>query len=259
MALCIWCKKESAFNSIEHIIPEALWCPDGFYLKDGAVCRQCNNGLAHLDQAVADEFDILAFWSGVPRKKNKSPVVNNRGNLLGQYVKGNKTIFINMDRALQTIEGHRIAGCGKSNRNIKASLHAAGEKAKVSFGVKLGDNPKFVRGILKIAFSSLAYFLGANEALLPKYDCLRKFIMKNEGDRKIILKQCGDKNFKNEVWPPYVNDEGEHIVILRLGFTEFVVDLTPGMTSFPVMMKKAKECYGDEGWSFLPLDPHKGK
>lgn len=153
MDTCIWCKKKSNTGSIEHIIPEALGCPDGFYLKDGAVCRRCNNGLAYLDKAVVDEFDILAFWSGVPRKKKKSPVVNSRGNFLGQYLQGNKTLFVNMDREPITIEGHRIAGYGKSKRNIKASFDVVGIKAKVSFTVKFGDNPKFVRGILKIGGS----------------------------------------------------------------------------------------------------------
>lgn len=253
MYTCIWCKKKSKTDSIEHIIPEALGCPDGFHLKDGTVCRRCNNGLAHLDQAVVDEFDLLAFWSGVPRKKKKSPAVNSRGNLLGRYLHNNKTLFINMNREPQTIEGQRIAGYGKSKRNIKASFNVAGSQAKVSFTVKFGDNPKFVRGILKIAFSSLAYFIGTKEAILPKYDCIRKFVVENNGERKILLKQCSDTGYRNRVWPPYIDSNGEYAIVFRLGMVEFAVDLTQGMTSFPVLLEKSKEFYGNEGWTFLPL------
>jgi hypothetical protein len=253
MDVCIWCKKESNTNSIEHIIPEALGCPDGFHLKDGAVCQRCNNGLAHLDQAVIDELDILAFMSGVPRKKKKSSLVNNRGNLLGRFINSNKTLFINMDKTPQTIEGHQIAGYGKSLRNINASFDVNGNQGKVSFTVKFGDNPKFVRGILKIAFSSLAYFLGTKVAILPKYDCIRKFVVKNEGERKIFLIPCSETGYRNQAWPPYVDSEGEYAVALRLGIIEFAVDLTQGMTSFPVLMEKLKEFYGNEGWTFLPL------
>lgn len=256
MATCIWCRNESNTDSIEHIIPEALGCPDEFHLKDGAVCQRCNNGLAHLDQAVIDEFDIFTFWSGVPRKKKKSPVVNNRGNLLGGYINSNKTLFINMDRAPKSIEGHQIAGYGKSLRNIKASFDVNGSQGKVSFTVKFGDNPKFVRGILKIAFSSLAYFLGTKEAILPKYDCIRKFVVKNEGERKILLKQCSETGYRNQAWPPYVDSKGEYTVVLKLGMVEFAVDLTQGMTSFPVLMENLKEFYGNEGWTFLPLGEH---
>lgn len=96
----------------------------------------CNNGLAYLDKAVVDEFDILAFWSRVPRKKKKTPVVNSRGNFRGQYLQGNKTLFVNMDREPVTIEGHRIAGYGKSKRNIKASFPVLLEKSKEFYGNK---------------------------------------------------------------------------------------------------------------------------
>jgi HNH endonuclease len=65
MLPCIWCTKLNASTAVEHIIPEALGCPNGFVLKDGAVCESCNNNLGHLDQAVLDEFDMLVFLAGV--------------------------------------------------------------------------------------------------------------------------------------------------------------------------------------------------
>jgi hypothetical protein len=33
--------------------------------------QACNNGLAHLDQAVIDDFDLFAFISGIPRKRGR--------------------------------------------------------------------------------------------------------------------------------------------------------------------------------------------
>jgi hypothetical protein len=36
MKPCIWCKKQSTSKqSIEHIIPESLGCPEAFVLMDG--------------------------------------------------------------------------------------------------------------------------------------------------------------------------------------------------------------------------------
>ncbi len=253
MGTCIWCRKESSSHSLEHIIPEALGCPDGFHLKQGHVCKSCNNKLAHLDQAVLEEFDILAFMSGVRRKKKRLPGINSRGNLIGKYVNNNKTIFINMDSEPVKIEGHRVGGYGKSKRNIKATIEDDNIYRKISFQVIFGDNPKFVRGILKIAFSSLAYFIGTEEVLLSKYDGIRNFVRNNKGQRKILFRASKDISYRNQVWSPFVGNDG-YAIVLRIGIIEFVVDLTPNMSLFPVIYEKAMQEFARELWWTLPVD-----
>lgn len=256
MGICIWCKKESNSRSVEHIIPEALGCPVGFYLKEGDVCQSCNNRLSHLDQAVIDEFDIPAFMWDVPRKKNRLPGIDNRGNLIGRYINNkNKTILINMDNKAIEIEGHRVAGYGKSKRNVRAEFEKDGTNAKISFSIEFGEGPKFVRGILKIALSSLAYFIGAKEVLSPKYDAIRDLIINNKGQRKILLKECKDISYRNQVWSPYVGNEG-YAIALRIVIVEFAVDLTPNMTIHPVLYEKTMQELGNKGWNSLPIDKH---
>ena len=254
MGICIWCKEESSSRSIEHIIPEALGCPDGFYLKEGDVCKSCNNKLAHLDQAVIDEFDISSFMWDVPRKKNRLPAIDNRGNLIGKYINTkNKAILINMGSRAIEMEGHRVAGYGKSKRNVKAKFEKYGLNARISFSIEFGEGPKFVRGIMKIALSSLAYFIGTKDILLPKYDLIRDYIVNNKGQRKILLTAIENEPYRNQVWAPYVNDDG-YAIELRIATVAFFVDLTPNMTIHPVIYEKAMQKFGTKGWNSLPID-----
>ena len=254
MSHCIWCKNKVVDFTTEHIIPEALGCPSGFVLSNGAVCRSCNNDLAHLDRAVIDDFDILAFMATVPRKRGKSPIISSRGNMVGICNEAGNYIAINMESSpVRDVNGRILGGFGKSRRNIRAKFNRFGSVGRISFDTTLGDSPKFVRGIVKIAFSSLAYFLGSELALRRSFDPVRSFVMEGIGRRRVLLMQTRDVNYRNQVWPPYKNEKEEYSVVFRLASIEFFVDLSPSMSLFPVMKQKAKEIYGESGWTFLPV------
>ena len=98
MNSCIWCKKEVTANSLEHIIPEALGCPDTFVLNNYEICNECNNRFGNIDHALINAFDFFAFMSGIPRKKGKSPVISNKGNFYAHYVDGKPELHINMNK-----------------------------------------------------------------------------------------------------------------------------------------------------------------
>jgi hypothetical protein len=255
MFSCIWCKKPNSDTDIEHIIPEALGCPDGFVLSDGAVCGNCNNNLGHLDQAVIDEFDIPAFMAGVRRKRGRPAKINSRGNLLGTWSDSGPVLHINVGRKpVRAKGGHVLTAYGKSRRNVKASLRRFGNLADVSFQTKLGAGSKFVRGIMKIAFSSLAFFFGPPEVLRDHFDPIRQFVIDGYGVRKVLWMATSDKQFRNEVWPPLRHESGDYYaIVFRLDSVEFIVDLSPDMRLFPIYKDKAYELYGSEGWSWLPL------
>ena len=68
--ICIWCRKDYASLSREHIIPEALGGNEQVVLRD-AVCASCNNGLATIDRALVKQFEIIAFMFGVRGKNRK--------------------------------------------------------------------------------------------------------------------------------------------------------------------------------------------
>jgi hypothetical protein len=251
---CIWCCTENGDSSIEHIIPEALGCPDGFVLTDGAVCRSCNNDLAHLDKAVIDEFDIFTYFAGVPTKRGKRPEIRSRGNVVGTSDDHERFIAINMgSRAVTGPHGEWIAAYGKSKRNVRAQTKTVDQLGEVSFTTSFGANPKFVRGILKIAFSALAYFIGPQQVTHLSYDSIRSYVSTGSGTRKVLVMPASDGTYANQAW--LINAEGAEssAIELRLGPMDFFIDLTPTMCLFPILQKRAVEQFGESGWSYLPV------
>lgn len=252
---CIWCKHENNDSTIEHIIPEALGCPPNFTLTDGLVCRSCNNGLAHLDQAVIADFDIPLFMSNVPRKRGKPPTIRTRGNMVGTRGTRGPEISINMERSSKLAhDGSNLGPYGKSDRNINASLLIKGRAAETKFSTPIGQNPKFVRGIVKIGFSSLVYFLGHEISQSTMFDPIRDFVSEGIGTRKILMIGCNDANFQNQAGPPHRSSSGYYISSFRLFAMEFVVDLSPALSLFPDLKQNAAKSFGTTGWTWLPLE-----
>ena len=254
MLRCIWCTKLNASTAVEHIIPEALGCPENFLLKDGAVCESCNNKLGHLDQAVLNEFDIFVFSAGVRGKRGRPPKINSRGNMFGAWEQSGPVIHINTGSAAVKTKGGEVLGAvGKSNRNIQANLQRSGNRGEVEFKIRLGESPKFVRGIMKIAFSSFAFFR-PSEVLADHFDSIRRFVTDGDGMRKIIWMAATDNKFTNQVRPPLRHESGDYYAIsFRLARVDFVVDLSPEMRLFEILKQKAYELHGEKGWSWLPL------
>ena len=225
------------------------------YYSDGTVCRACNNGLAHVDQAVSEDFDVLAFISGVSQKKGRPSEIRSRGNMIGTKGPLGNEISINMGRyPILTHDGTRLGAFGRSDRNIQAIFERDGKIGKVSFSTTFGQKPKFVRGIVKIALSSLAYFLGAEIALSADFDPVRSFVLEGKGNRPILLLASTDTAYRNQAWPPYRSETGYYAVTFRLAALEFCVDLSPEVTLFPMLKNKSFEMYGDSGWTYLPND-----
>lgn len=181
MHLVSW---SSRGHHVEHIVPEVLGCPPGFILPADIICKSCNNGMGHLDQAVADDFDFLSFQAGIPRKKGKPAVIASRGNVYGFKGEDGPSIYFNMDsRDIVATDGTHVAAYRGSERNVKATFEKESPYVRVSFDITLGKSKKFQRGIYKIAFSALAYFLGPNVLFKAKYDRIRQYVRKGSGTR----------------------------------------------------------------------------
>lgn len=252
-ARCIWCLGPADGDHKEHIIPEVIGCPEGFVLPSTVVCRKCNNGLAHLDQAVADEFDFLAFMAGVPRKKGRPPVIKSRGNVVASVEPTGPTFTFNMERYPVTAhDGSTIAPFRGSQRNIRAKLSKYGHVGTVSFDLAFGDNPKFIRGLTKIAFSSLAYFLGAPLARESSFNAIRSFVLAGCGKRHVLLSEAKDTEYRNSAWSPYVSKRGGYAATFRIARFEFLVDLTEAEADLPNFEAWARDHYGGVGWCTLP-------
>jgi hypothetical protein len=252
MATCIWCLTENAEPSVEHIIPDALGCPEHFVLSGGTVCKRCNNGLAHLDRAVIDDFDMVAYMANVPRKRGRPPIVNTRGNLRATHGANGPLIAINMERETKTAsDGAALGAFGRSPRNVTATLTRDGNLGRVSFSIPIGQSREFVRGITKIAFSSLAYFHGPESVLSNQFAPVRDFVRNGLGHRPVLMLVPHDAAYRHEVCRPFQTGSGDYLIVFRLAVMEFMVDLGPTLSAIPIVAKELQEDQGYKGWSWL--------
>lgn len=252
-AACIWCLRPGASGHDEHIFPEAIGCPPGFVLPGTAVCPKCNNGLGHLDKAVSDEFDFLAFLAGVPRKKGRPPIINSRGNVLGSIEPTGPTLTFNMEKhSVSAHDGSALAPFRASRRNIRARFARQRDIGAVSFDVSFGDSTKFVRGLTKIAYSSLAYFLGAHVARQPMFAAVRDFVLNGRGTRHVMLSATGDNEYRLTAWAPYAHESGGYAIGFRIAQMDFLVDLTEQEFILPMLETKMRKHHGEGGWTVLP-------
>jgi hypothetical protein len=225
---CIWCMRQGQPTSVEHVIPDALGCPDAYVLRNGEVCRSCNNGLAPLDRAVAQEFDVLAVWARVPRKRGRDPVVDSRGNVVASIVDGKPNIHIR-GRMRGLGDGRRAAAGTMRGRNVRAELeYDGGAEATIKLNWRFGEDPRFVRGICKIALSGVALY-NYEGALEPRFNEIRDFVNHGTGTRRIACTAARDLKFAYQVKPAFITDRGLIWYHLRLGPAEFFVDLSEGM------------------------------
>lgn len=253
--LCIWCLENADGRHDEHIIPEALGCPPGFVLPGTVVCRKCNNGLADLDQAVIDEFDFPVFMAGVPRKRGKPPAIRSRGNVLATVEPSGPTYTFNMDAMpVKAHDGTRLASYRGSKRDIRAKFTKQGHGAAINFETPFGQNRKFLRGATKIAFSSLAFFLGAPLARSSTFTSIRRFVRQGVGNRHLLVMFDSDTTYSNRVWAPYVSPEGRYAVTFRIAFVEFLVDLSEEESLLSMFQSKASETLGERNWCTLPIE-----
>jgi hypothetical protein len=208
-SLCIWCLNHAVDGHEEHIVPKPLGCPEGFVLPGSVVCRACNNGMADLDQAVIDDFDFLAFNAGIRRKRGRPPGIHSRGNVVGTSGRGGKELSFNMNR--YPVRGHDGSPVGPyrgSERNVKATYRSDGDAAVVRFTVNFASTPKFVRGVTKIALSTLAFYMGAGRALEPQLNAARSFVRHGIGVRHLLIREPATPGYAHSFCPPYSNAGG---------------------------------------------------
>lgn len=148
--------------------------------------------------------------------------------------------------------GQALAPFRGSPRNIRAKFSKEGSTATVAFDVPFGANPKFVRGLTKIAFSALTYFLGSSLAQDSTFDAVRSFVLEGKGNRHVLLSESQDSEYRNSAWAQYKNESGGYTVPFRIARVEFLVDLTQEETDLPIIEAKMREQFGDAGWCTLP-------
>jgi len=163
------------------------------------------------------------------------------------------TYTFNMENySVRAHTGQALAPFRGSPRNIRAKVSVEGSTAAIAFDVALGATPKFVRGLTKIAFSTLTYFLGASLARGTAFDAVRSFVLEGKGNRHVLLFESQDAEYRNSAWAPYKSESDGYTVPFRIARVEFLADLTQEETELPIIEAKMREQFGDTGWCTLP-------
>lgn len=251
--LCIWCLRPSSDKDVEHVFPEALGCPDHLTLPGTVVCRRCNTGLAHLDQIVADDFDLVALLKHIPRKRGRPPEIANRGNFYGNLTDKGPQLFFNLESyRVKTHIGRELTAYRGNTRDIRPEIKGQGVLREVSFGVPFGQHKKFVRGVTKIAFNAFTFLLGPDLARSHAFDSVRDFVRHGGEKRKVIVSACADDMYTLSAEPPWKSSNDEYCIEIRIATTRFLVDLSRSQSIIPILEAKTLEEHGPNGWTTLP-------
>jgi hypothetical protein len=238
-SLCIYCLQESIDAPPEHVIPEALGCPEEAILRSGEVCEACNHGLAHLDVALADSFDFARFFTNQPTKKGKPPSVSGRSNLATIVTDGEPILHINLGPGDVTLpDGRVLKAPTRKSTSVRAQMTVRNGEAAVHFEAHAFQNPKFSRAIHKVAIGIIAGTLGRNAALAASLNPAREFVLKGVGPKRTVLCRIPTTEWQyvHRAWEPYTSADGYCVVFTLCGY-QFTVDCTPTQESIPRMLK----------------------
>jgi hypothetical protein len=251
MGGCLWCGQTEFEPSIEHILPEALGCPPDFVLKN-SVCKQCNNGLAHIDQALLKQFEVMTFIKGVRRKKRRKPSIDSWPALRGRHGENGPELMLNAGPGRVDAWGKSLVPAHNSNGISDAKLDINGIVGTVTFSQSFGDDPKFIRGLYKVAVSALAYWHGSAYVRDERFEAVRRYVLTGEGLFGVILfpsQEVTGHKFR----PPFSDRRN---TVLGLAFTifgiEFIVDLLPEQNGLRRLHSELV-MQGARQWTRLPL------
>lgn len=226
---CIWCLNASNDRDIEHIFPEALGCPEHLTLPGTVVCRKCNNGLAHLDQVVADDYDVVCVMLGINRKRGRPASISSRGNMGGLHTPHGPELFLNCDPVPREFPGgHKIGPYRGRDRDVTASVkHHYSGLSTVSVSHTVGQHKKFPRGLYKIALSSIAFCYGHDFALENRFDWIREYVLHGGQRRRIILTRSPGADSQFNTSELFLGPEDALAIEIKISSTNFVLDLSP--------------------------------
>jgi len=255
---CLWCGAVDYYPSLEHIVPEALGCPDGFILTDG-VCASCNNGLGHVDQALVRQFEVVTVMTGIPRKKGKRPTIEGWAPIHGSIGPEGPEIHLNAGPGDVTIGRKVLKPVGGSTGVHSVNVTRHGSEATLSFGIDIGRDPKLRRALYKIGLETIAYFNGMPRALHTDLDPVRAYVRQGIGDFAALVMDAED-GAGHRISLPYAGPDGLIVPVTLFGIT-FLLDLLPGQSGLDRLEAELRRSHGDTGWSRLgptgraPLSP----
>lgn len=251
---CIWCGRPSGTSEpVEHIVPEAIGCPVDFVLRNGEVCGPCNNGLAHLDQALVGDLEVYAAIAGVPRKGGRSPLISSYGNLRAGVRNGEMEFHFNMGPdSVVMPDGKVLPPYRGKPRDVSATFERIGNQAIINYDVQFGESPKVARALVKMGAEYLCWAKGRELASKVINGQVADFVRFGKGKRPVIIGNPDKDRYEHQFGHIGLEGEDGWYCSFRLAHFEVIVDLGPGQAVFDLMASRIYEKLGRHGWTTLP-------
>ena len=242
---CIFCLIDTGLEPVEHIVSEGLVGHQPFEVKIGSiiaeprrylllekgeVCACCNNKLGRLDAYLQAQLGFLrTYYNPVGTKSGKAASAHRPG-MYSQHRADGPHIFLNTgDRPITAPDGTRIAPAGSDQLAVRVKdFKIEGSLATMTIQQPIRFSKRFVRALHKIAFELLCFQEGADFVLDLQYGPIRRYILKGQGSRVIVLTRSAPAGtwekphfglYHDLAWPGW-------LAIIRLAAT-FYIDLSP--------------------------------
>lgn len=245
---CLWCGATRYAPSREHIVPEALGCPEALVLTEG-VCERCNNGLGHVDQALVRQFEVQTVMNGIRRKKGKPPTISGWGPLRGKHGPEGPSIHLNAGPGDVMLDGRPLKALGGETGIHSFSMTRDGPEAIIRFSMDIGRDPKLLRALYKIGLEMVALYHGPAVALETRFDRARAFVTNGCGlfDALILDAETGGDH---QFVAPFAEGDSMLAPIALFG-VGFILDLTPMQPGLARAEERLRAEQGSIGWARL--------
>jgi hypothetical protein len=183
--ICIYCKGTAGdFGHVEHIIPESLG-NEYIFLPKGFVCGDCMAELNKLEEGINEmsPFSMVLVTTSTGNKKGKLPSLKSP-ELHIQKKSPNELIFRSF---------------GKKDEFKEEPVESGGYKITITPSGRL-DAHRIARMLYKAVLGAIALEKGRDAALDPKFDELRRYIIKGGTfPNKMMLSKKGHPSLHMEV------------------------------------------------------------
>lgn len=238
---CIWCGEFPA-NSLEHIAPDALGCPQDFVLTAG-VCAKCNHRNGRLDRALLTPFEIITVMKGIPRKRGKKPTIDGFASFSSGYDENGPVFYVNREKhSVQTPSGKWLRGtnAGDPIKDAKWKQLPDGT-VNISYNQELRFDRMAVRGLFKIAVEAIAFYESLDAARDPALDRVRHFVLRGGGNFRAIMMPDQNSAYDSYFSPCFGEDGFARIYGMTLLGLGFACDFDPGFRGGEMLLLEMRK------------------
>jgi hypothetical protein len=240
--------------SVEHLLPDALGCPNELAIEN-IVCRKCNNNLGFVDRGLISDLEVFAFFAGVRRKGGRPPAIRSLAGIAGGIAKDGPELYINAGPgAIETPYG-KIKPSTKSTGLydvIVDSDRISSSQLNIKFKFDIGKNRNFVRGAYKVGFGFFGFLVGFEECFKPRFDQIRKFVVSGVGSFRLIVRQS--EIIDSAIHSKLIRYDNEcvHLDFALFGL-QFTLDLDRRQSAIQQEADRLRSGSSPVGFSLLPL------